>query len=196
MASMDRYDPADPYAPPGSDVNAGMAAGFGEAPPLAERGTRLLAVSIDSLILCIPVVPMLGIGAYVGWRTAAQYRNQPFPAEAIIMPQVEGMALFAGAMGIGFLCMLGIMVYQWVLISQTGQTIGKRATGIRIERIDGSPVNFGTGVVLRNWVMKLIGALPYLGVAIQIVDCLFIFREDRRCIHDHIAGTRVVRQQR
>lgn len=193
---MDRSYPADPYAPPGSDVNAGLAPGFGGAAPLAKRTTRLLAVSIDFLIMCIPVVPMTAIGTYVGLRMAAQYRPQPIAPEAVPMPQAESVALFAGTMGVGFLCMLAVMIYQWVLISRTGQTIGKRATGIRIERIDGSPVTFGTGVVLRNWVIKVIGAVPYLGLVIHLVDCLFIFRADCRCIHDHIAGTRVVRQQR
>jgi hypothetical protein len=38
--------------------------------------------------------------------------------------------------------------------------------------------------------------VPYLGAIFHMVDCLTIFREDRRCLHDHIAGTRVVRYQR
>ena len=40
---MNRDASVDPYAPPVADVNAGMAAGFGAAAPLAERSTRLLA---------------------------------------------------------------------------------------------------------------------------------------------------------
>ena len=47
-----------------------------------------------------------------------------------------------------------------------------------------------------NWVPKVMGAVPYLGMIFHLVDSLFIFREDRRCLHDRIAGTRVVRQQR
>jgi uncharacterized RDD family membrane protein YckC len=92
--------------------------------------------------------------------------------------------------------MLGLFIYQWVLISRTGQSLGKKWTGIRIELLAGGAVSFTTGVVLRNWVPKFIGIVPYLGMLFQLVDVLFIFRDDRRCIHDLIAGTRVVRVQR
>ena len=43
-------------------------------------------------------------------------------------------------------------------------------------------------VLLRVVVNGLLGFIPLYGV----VDILFIFREDRRCIHDLIAGTVVV----
>jgi len=92
--------------------------------------------------------------------------------------------------------MLGLFIYQWVLISRTGQSLGKKWTGIRIELVDGNRIGFASGVVLRNWVPKLMGVLPYLGFLFQLADILFIFRQDRRCIHDHIAGTRVVRHKR
>ena len=91
---------------------------------------------------------------------------------------------------------LGVAIYQWVLISRTGQSLGKKWTDIRIEMLNGERVTFGTGVALRNWVPKVIGAVPYLGMIFHLVDCLFIFREDRRCLHDHIAGTRVVEHKR
>ena len=38
-----------------------------------------------------------------------------------------------------------------------------------------------------------ITAIPVAGGIFALADLLFIFREDRRCLHDHIAGTRVVR---
>ena len=34
--------------------------------------------------------------------------------------------------------------------------------------------------------------VPMLGGFASLVDALCIFREDRRCIHDLIAGTRVI----
>jgi uncharacterized RDD family membrane protein YckC len=32
-----------------------------------------------------------------------------------------------------------------------------------------------------------------LGGLLAVVDVLFVFRRDRRCLHDLVAGTRVVR---
>jgi uncharacterized RDD family membrane protein YckC len=157
---LDRDHPADPYSPPGSDVNAGLLTG-GQGFELAERGTRLWAVMIDGLLISLPLLPVVVVGIYFGSQADA-------------------------AVG-------AVAIYQWVLICRTGQTLGKKWTGIRIERIDGARLTFGTGVFLRNWIAKLVGSVPYLGAVFQLVDCLFIFRDDRRCIHDHIAGTRVVR---
>jgi hypothetical protein len=35
--------------------------------------------------------------------------------------------------------------------------------------------------------------VPILGAIFWITDSLFIFRADRRCLHDLMAGTKVVR---
>jgi hypothetical protein len=57
---------------------------------------------------------------------------------------------------------------------------------------DGSPGGFFTNVVLRDWIIGLIGLLPLVGWIVKTVDILFIFRNDRRCIHDMIANTMVI----
>jgi len=47
-----------------------------------------------------------------------------------------------------------------------------------------------TNVLLRSWVNGLIGlVVPFYG----LVDILFIFGSERRCLHDLIAGTVVVK---
>jgi uncharacterized RDD family membrane protein YckC len=197
--SFDRDLRTNPYSPPGSDFNAGVVASS-QTVELAERGTRLWAVSIDGMLICIPLLPLMAIAVYFAVVAEAAAARATTEAEA--MPAVFGLGPegMLAVLGVATLvCMLGalgIAIYQWVLISRTGQSLGKKWTGIRIELLDSRPVTFGTGVFLRNWVPKLIGAVPYLGALFQLVDCLYIFRGDRRCIHDHIAGTRVVRLQR
>jgi hypothetical protein len=53
-------------------------------------------------------------------------------------------------------------------------------------------VSFVTGVLLRNWLFMLLQYIPGLGSVSGLVDPLFIFRADRRCIHDFVAGTKVI----
>lgn len=195
MAPLPPDYAANPYSPPGSDLNAGLKSEGGVE--LAERGTRLWAVTLDGLVVSVPLLPLLAVGIYFGLRADGAIAQAMGAEEAMgASPSEQMMIVLVVATLFGILGALGVCVYQWVLISRTGQSLGKKWTGIRIDRIDGNRVTFGTGVFLRNWVPKLIGSVPYLGGIFHLVDCLFIFRDDRRCIHDHIAGTRVVRLPR
>jgi uncharacterized RDD family membrane protein YckC len=51
-------------------------------------------------------------------------------------------------------------------------------------------------VLLRLILPAIIGFIPilggFLGLAFWLADVLFIFGKERRCIHDFIAGTKVV----
>jgi uncharacterized RDD family membrane protein YckC len=87
---------------------------------------------------------------------------------------------------------LGIVGADVYLLTVRGQTIAKRLFGIRIVRKDnGENGGFVTNVLLRGLVNGLLNLLPLY----FLVDCGLIFREDRRCVHDMIAGTVVVAGQ-
>ena len=82
-----------------------------------------------------------------------------------------------------------VFLYQILLLIKDGQTLGKKALRIRIVKMDtGENGGFVPNVLLRLIVNGLLGIIPLYG----LVDILFIFRGDRRCIHDMIAGTQVV----
>ncbi len=89
------------------------------------------------------------------------------------------------------LLVLGVVgvPYQVALLRREGQTVGKALLRIRIVNEEtGVKGNVFATVGLRyfvNWLLTLI--LPYL-----IVDHVFIFTKSRRCIHDYMAGTKVV----
>ena len=83
-------------------------------------------------------------------------------------------------------------IYQWYLLATTAQTIGKKYLKIKIITKNGEQAGFFVNVVLREWVLSSSGILPPIGLIIYIVNILFIFRNDRRCIHDLIAGTVVI----
>lgn len=101
------------------------------------------------------------------------------------------------AMGAGFVLLLGailvLVIAQVYLLTTCGQTIGKKIVGIKIVCYDdGSEGGFVKNVLMRGFVNGLISAIPFLGSIYALVDILFIFGQERRCIHDLIAGTKVI----
>jgi len=82
-----------------------------------------------------------------------------------------------------------MLLVQALLLGRLGQSIGKAAMGIRIVDADtGRNAGFMRNVLMRvivNWMLCFIPL--YL-----LVDAAMISREDRRCVHDLMARTRVV----
>ena len=143
--------------------------------PLANRGTRLVAQFLDGLATLGAIIP--GMIIMFGGQELA--REEP-------MVMVIGIILAV----CGF---LAFMIYQWALLANEGQTVGKRMMNIRIVMADdGSLPGFGRAVGMRLFVNGLIGAIPYLGTCYGLIDILFIFGDDRRCLHDLLAETIVV----
>lgn len=70
-----------------------------------------------------------------------------------------------------------------------GYTIGKRIVGIRIAKTNGTKVTIGT-MLLRYFVSGLVYSLS-LGLAFIVSIFMVAIREDKRAIHDFIAGTYV-----
>jgi uncharacterized RDD family membrane protein YckC len=156
---------------------------------LADRGTRLGSFLIDyicGLLSTVPGLVILGPTFLSIFLAAAQGQE----------PDLSGVQ--AGSFVVGLLVLaagaLIMLVIQVVMLSTRGQTIGKRLLGIRVVRHpDCSQAGFVHGWLLRNFVPGIIRALPWVGLIFFVVDACFIFRDDRRCIHDFIAGTQVVK---
>lgn len=92
-----------------------------------------------------------------------------------------------GAMGTG---LLAVSAVQWWLVVRDGQSVGKRWLDIRIVRTNGTLPGFYYGIAVRSWLPLVLGLTCGL---FRLVDLLSILRQDRRTLHDHLAGTRVVR---
>ena len=99
----------------------------------------------------------------------------------------------AFAFGLAGLSCLVLYVYQCQLVATSGQSLGKRWKRIRIVREDGTPPGFWRGVVLRSWLLTPFRFIPMLGNVVSLLDALMIFGAGNRCLHDRIAGTRVIR---
>ena len=137
---------------------------------LASRMKRLFARLLD---VVFGVIAALIPGFVLTFLSGGSFDPEPFLLGAVV--------------GI-----ISFVIYQWYLLATTAQTIGKKYLKIKIVKKDGEKAGFFVNVVLREWVMALIGIFPAIGGIIQIVDILFIFRDDRKCIHDLIAGTVVI----
>ncbi|MBC7917140.1 MAG: RDD family protein [Rhodoferax sp.] len=160
------------FAPPQSHVEDIEPTG---AIPLVSRWSRLGAAIIDVIVY---VVLMWLASVVTPWK--------PFAA-----PE-EGFWLsfqFGSALG-GFVILL---LAQGYLLATRGQTIGKLVLGLRIVRTDGASASFGRLVGLRYGVGSLFAIVPVLGQIYGWLDAMFIFHSSRRCLHDRIADTIVVK---
>jgi uncharacterized RDD family membrane protein YckC len=183
-------DPAlNPYRAPASEIDPRPPAEAGG--PLATRNQRFGGATVDGLLALVAYaivyfgMSLADVAATEGNLFRLYFRS-------------GGWGLASGA------AVLGLSILQWYLITTRGQTLGKMVANSRIVRLDGQPVDFLHGVALRNWVIALpswllplvgistTGGLGHLMTAVGIVDALFIFRADHRCLHDLMAGTKVI----
>jgi uncharacterized RDD family membrane protein YckC len=142
---MQPHENYNPYAPPSADVDQGLQLQSGDDYVLAERGTRLGAALIDGLLAVAAAAPR----HHPRLHDLLRHQRHDQPRRR----RDDGYGVIAvGALMV--LMILAFMGYQWYLIATTGQSLAKRWLGIKIVRVDGSPVGFVNGVILRNWVIS------------------------------------------
>ena len=165
----------NPYAPPQAavqdivDPHAGIV--------LADRGTRLGAAILDSIIFMAMVYAPLVLTAVF-----AAITRTPGDETGATATFVVGIAI----------ALVGFGVWLWLTVKyarRNGQSIAKKAVGIKVVRTDGRPISVGRLIWLRNVLNGLISIIPFYG----LIDSLFIFGEARRCLHDQIADTIVIK---
>ncbi len=174
------------FAPPRAQVGdqQGVEAGLVEA----GRGERFLAVLIDGVMPMILVVVILVAVALPAYES---YKQQHVPG--IEPPPLgSGHHLSTTWAWLGGFALLGWFVYNIALVFLYGQTFGKRVMAVRVVRTDGSRVAFSRFFFLRWLPVTLLGAIPFVGMLFTLLDPLLIFRASSKCLHDDIAGTRVV----
>jgi uncharacterized RDD family membrane protein YckC len=146
---------------------------------LAKRSDRLFAKLIDFS----PVI--IGVSLYF---FISDYRN-----------------LIEIIFGILTIIVFEINRYLFLIPSSSGQTIGKYFMEIRIVNAKSSERRLrGSDFFLRQvliliaclfFILIFIGGQPQYSLIpflLILVDSIFIFRKDRRCLHDLMAGTKVV----
>jgi len=139
---------------------------------LATVQERFLAKLIDWALQAFPLITLFSSIELIsdGGNTRMHF----------IMPAIASITL---------LCVVFILM-QWTLIAAKGQSIGKIIMRIKIVEEHGKKVPSAWNVLfLRTLINSLI-----LGNGIYfLLDALMILKKERRCIHDFIAGTIVIK---
>jgi uncharacterized RDD family membrane protein YckC len=141
---------------------------------LATRSQRLLAALVDGVIASAILYAL-------EWKFG---RVSPGHALAQRHEGLQQVAAWATVLAVEWLAL------HAYFLKRNAQTIGKRIVGIRIEnRTDRQPTELWQIVFTRHMPLIVLVRIPTFGWLLGLVELLFIFRDDQRCLHDHLAGT-------
>lgn len=159
-----------------------------EEPVLAGRSRRLAATMIDAIL--VPLVTLVLVAATGVVEHAEDYRDNAWMFHVLLLAIA------------GYLLLNGYSLWR------SGQTIGKQLCGIYIARVHlaGLPRGESSGsrertgapfwnlILIRAWFFPLlfVVVIPWLAW-IPLLDQGLIFTRKRRCLHDVLAGTVVLR---
>lgn len=136
----------------------------------ASRKDRFLGSLIDLVLQVLASAPFF-------WYMGLEAFQNPTPA---LMLANSANAILV------YLALHGYLLHKY------GQTIGKAEFGMRIEMLNGEKASLQHIVLWRYLPVILMSFVPVIGQWLTgLLDPLLIFRQDRRCLHDHIAGTQV-----
>jgi len=150
--------------------------------PLAGRGRRLTATLLDAIF--VPLLTLLLVMITGVVEDAEDYRDSWWMLWVLL------------------LAILSYLILNGYGLKNRGQTLGKKIMGIAI--VADAPLEDGCNaqVPAALWKLIFVRALffPILFVGIvppftllPLIDQLLIFGKRRRCLHDLLSGTAVVR---
>ena len=158
------------YSAPKSDVDVTPK----DEIELANRGTRLVAAIIDGIIMMCVTMPVM-------WMTGG-FEN--------ISQGVEPGLLYT--LGMGLFGVVAYFVINGHLLFSKGQTVGKKAMDIRIVTMSGDMLAT-SNIARRYGFYMVVPMIPVIGQFLNLVNILFIFGSTKRCIHDYVGNTQVVK---
>ncbi|MFO1250693.1 MAG: RDD family protein [Inhella sp.] len=163
------------FAPPQAHVEDRAP----EVVTMAGRGTRLVAAVVDGVI-----------AAAVAWGVYMIPVMQPLLVAQERATEASIWGLTPLNLGLGLLVFL--MVQGWSLVTR-GQTLGKMLFKLRIVRSDGSRVDAWRLLGLRYGIGMLMNFSTGIAMIYSLIDSVLIFRASRKCLHDSIADTQVIK---
>jgi uncharacterized RDD family membrane protein YckC len=138
-----------------------------------------IVISVAALVLLLVIGAVAGSGFLIG-ETAG------------VIGVIVGFAIWALAFT------AAALVYAPLMMAKTnGKTLGRMATGIRVVRTNGKPVDFGWAmlreVVVKGLLFNVVGGSVTFGLA-YFIDVLWpLWDEENRALHDMVVDSRVIK---
>jgi uncharacterized RDD family membrane protein YckC len=174
---------ANPYGYGPGGMNAPFASPYGAGPRYAGFWQRLGALLLDSAIIGVPFSAFGFVYLHNAPTriTSCTVNGRPGLCE---VPTNGAIALIILVSVVGYLA--GVVFYYGLMEGRTGQTIGKRVTGIKtVGRQTGQPLGVGRAIG-RSFAHLLSGFLCYLGYFWMLWD------DQKQTWHDKITDAIVV----
>lgn len=158
------------------DLRSGRAA-TGLA--IASPGRRFVAIFIDGILLAIPLYALifLGLGLMVALGAQDSFESA-----------FTGLFFTAGQFVLIAFSLGGTFLYEWLMISRFGYTLGKRAMRLKVVTPQGHPVSRGQAAG-RAGIKQVFGFLSCLGLVDYIPA---FFTPEATAVHDMVASSRVI----
>jgi len=142
---------------------------------------RFLGIIIDGIILwVVGAIVSFPFGLAMG-GVGLQLGRNPDPSQVMAaLPAIMGMA------GLSFVIRTALsLAYEVYFLTTKGATPGKMVLGLKVIRADGGPISIGLAV--GRFFAKYLSFLTFcIGFIIAGFD------REKRSLHDHICGTRVI----
>ena len=142
--------------------------------PLASPWIRLGAYTIDAIILLTITIPLL---IFTG----------------LFDEMGGGMTFVTEIIAASIMFSVYVLINVWLIFSKS-QTIGKSILKIQVvDKNTRMPIGGIRYIFARTLPVWIWSQIPYIEIIMNLIDCLLIFREEHNCLHDDIAGTRVIK---
>lgn len=162
--------------------NAALARATVGGMPLASWGVRAGAWLVDLLVLAVP------IGILIATMVIPRFDHITVLDDGTMLGVTDEDARAFAIVLVASFVITGL--YRLLMEGRDGQTLGKKAAGIRVVAADGGgPISYGKAF-FRWFISSVINVIPFGG----IVDVLWPLWDDRKqTLHDKAAATVVVK---
>ncbi|MBM4791488.1 RDD family protein [Streptomyces sioyaensis] len=145
-------------------------------PPLANRGRRLVARIIDAIIIGVPVGIIMSVivGGVNYFSTDSDQARAQWTVSGVTM--------------------LAYLIYEGLMLSSRGQTLGKMAMKIRVAMLSNGSIPTPQAGWTRAAVYTLPEIVPCCGFVFWLINVLWCTWDKpyQQCLHDKAAKTVVV----